>query len=225
MSNSQKPLPSATLSRVFKPRVRRNFPRSKAGCLTCRLRRKKCDESHPICGACHRKELQCSWPGQNEHTCRISHQTTNLEAGTNRPRSSSCSEGTPSQLLCQQWSLSYKRDSLLYPSSRLLFDRYLSKTSNDLGIITAGRNPFIHCVLPLAFSDELVMNCVLALAGVNLSEDVDATDPAITPTTWKHYSLVLSDLQLSISGGANCQERSRFHLLLVTLFLCLVEVI
>ncbi|KIW89463.1 uncharacterized protein Z519_09619 [Cladophialophora bantiana CBS 173.52] len=33
--------------------------RTKTGCYTCRARRKKCDEAHPICGACRRLEIQC----------------------------------------------------------------------------------------------------------------------------------------------------------------------
>jgi hypothetical protein len=33
--------------------------RSRAGCLTCRKRRKGCDRSKPICGACDRLKLVC----------------------------------------------------------------------------------------------------------------------------------------------------------------------
>lgn len=33
--------------------------RSKTGCLTCRKRKKKCDEKIPVCGACLRNELTC----------------------------------------------------------------------------------------------------------------------------------------------------------------------
>ncbi|CDO93272.1 unnamed protein product [Kluyveromyces dobzhanskii CBS 2104] len=36
--------------------------RSKAGCFTCRLKRMKCDELHPICGRCKRNLLTCIWP-------------------------------------------------------------------------------------------------------------------------------------------------------------------
>jgi len=47
---------------VFKPRISRKFPRSKSGCLTCRSRRKKCDERVPVCINCERNEIGCSWP-------------------------------------------------------------------------------------------------------------------------------------------------------------------
>jgi C6 transcription factor Pro1 len=33
--------------------------RSKQGCWTCRLRKKKCDESHPICSTCDLLSITC----------------------------------------------------------------------------------------------------------------------------------------------------------------------
>lgn len=38
--------------------------RSRNGCLCCRRRRKKCDEQKPICVACQRNKLSCTWPGE-----------------------------------------------------------------------------------------------------------------------------------------------------------------
>lgn len=39
--------------------------RSKTGCVRCKLRRKKCDENKPVCHACKRNHLSCSWDTQN----------------------------------------------------------------------------------------------------------------------------------------------------------------
>lgn len=36
--------------------------RSRMGCLTCRRRKKRCDENRPLCGECKRLRLNCSWP-------------------------------------------------------------------------------------------------------------------------------------------------------------------
>ncbi|KAJ4097461.1 hypothetical protein NW760_011141 [Fusarium oxysporum] len=36
--------------------------RSRTGCFTCRKRKKKCDESKPICSGCKRNKLDCVWP-------------------------------------------------------------------------------------------------------------------------------------------------------------------
>lgn len=60
-NESTKPLP-------YKPRIRRNFPRSKLGCLTCRSRRKKCDEKLPTCQNCERRKVECCWPAGRSTT-------------------------------------------------------------------------------------------------------------------------------------------------------------
>ena len=35
--------------------------RTRTGCLTCRRRKKKCDENHPTCIACERNHIECEW--------------------------------------------------------------------------------------------------------------------------------------------------------------------
>ncbi|KAH7021478.1 uncharacterized protein B0I36DRAFT_32328 [Microdochium trichocladiopsis] len=40
--------------------------RTKTGCLTCRQRKKKCDETTPVCGECIRNRRSCQWPGSRE---------------------------------------------------------------------------------------------------------------------------------------------------------------
>ncbi|KAI3608985.1 c6 transcription [Moniliophthora roreri] len=41
--------------------------KSRSGCLTCRRRRIKCDETKPICKKCYRRNLECVQRSQNEH--------------------------------------------------------------------------------------------------------------------------------------------------------------
>lgn len=43
-------------------RTRRFHTRSRAGCLTCRARRKRCSEEKPACVGCRRNFLICTWP-------------------------------------------------------------------------------------------------------------------------------------------------------------------
>ncbi|EED17350.1 C6 finger domain protein, putative [Talaromyces stipitatus ATCC 10500] len=46
--------------------------RTLTGCLQCRRRRKKCDETKPACAGCRRNGLYCQWPGPDsvDKRCR-----------------------------------------------------------------------------------------------------------------------------------------------------------
>ncbi|EUC57282.1 fungal Zn(2)-cys(6) binuclear cluster domain protein [Rhizoctonia solani AG-3 Rhs1AP] len=43
------------------------FQRSRNGCLTCKSKRKKCNEKRPICSRCDKADSDCVWPS-NPHT-------------------------------------------------------------------------------------------------------------------------------------------------------------
>lgn len=43
---------------------RKGKGRSRGGCVTCKQRRKKCDENRPVCGACSRLDLRCQYTRQ-----------------------------------------------------------------------------------------------------------------------------------------------------------------
>ncbi|KAJ6779757.1 hypothetical protein PWT90_06289 [Aphanocladium album] len=53
--------PEAPLGRVLtgEPRQRKWAPRTRTGCITCRLRRIKCDEARPVCKRCTTSRLDC----------------------------------------------------------------------------------------------------------------------------------------------------------------------
>ncbi|ESK84143.1 c6 transcription [Moniliophthora roreri MCA 2997] len=47
--------------------VIRFHTKSRSGCLTCRKRRIKCDETKPVCRKCYRRDLECVQRPKNEH--------------------------------------------------------------------------------------------------------------------------------------------------------------
>ena len=49
---------------------KRGIIRSKRGCFSCRMRKKKCDEVRPICTNCGRNFLPCQWPEFANQTLR-----------------------------------------------------------------------------------------------------------------------------------------------------------
>lgn len=55
----------------------RNRPgtRSRLGCLTCRQRKKKCDETlYPVCQNCDKKGLGCVWPAEKHELNKLMQQ-------------------------------------------------------------------------------------------------------------------------------------------------------
>nr|AYF60168.1 Large fruitingbody cap 1 [Flammulina velutipes] len=43
-------------------RKRPKYTRSKTGCLTCRMKKIKCDETKPTCARCTHGQRECTWP-------------------------------------------------------------------------------------------------------------------------------------------------------------------
>ncbi|KAM5435842.1 DNA-binding transcriptional regulator ume6 [Microsporum ferrugineum] len=81
--------------------------RSRSGCFTCRLRRKKCDEGHPACRACKNLKLRCEyerpmWWGNNEqrksqkeYIKDLIKSTKMTEKTVSGPRQSCCTYSPP----------------------------------------------------------------------------------------------------------------------------------
>ncbi|EKM80713.1 hypothetical protein AGABI1DRAFT_126761 [Agaricus bisporus var. burnettii JB137-S8] len=44
------------------PRKRPKYTRSKTGCMTCRVKKIKCDEAKPNCMRCTHGQRECTWP-------------------------------------------------------------------------------------------------------------------------------------------------------------------
>ncbi|KAL9057043.1 MAG: hypothetical protein Q9162_002591 [Coniocarpon cinnabarinum] len=68
-------LPGMTAPNIQKQRKRNFANRTKTGCLTCRERKKKCDETKPMCTNCQRGGFECKGYSQT-HQLRGSMQPT-----------------------------------------------------------------------------------------------------------------------------------------------------
>lgn len=53
---------NGTKKQAKNPQSRGRVYRVRTGCLTCRARKKKCDERKPTCVGCERNRLSCKWP-------------------------------------------------------------------------------------------------------------------------------------------------------------------
>ncbi|KAJ9646699.1 hypothetical protein H2204_000391 [Knufia peltigerae] len=90
--------------------------------------------------------------------------------------------------------ISAERAIVQTSSSALLLQHYLEETSTFLVAKPLSSNPFITVVLPLAWSDDLLMHSVLTLSGVHLSHTTGG-NLDIQLATRQHYSLLLQNLR------------------------------
>ncbi|CAR22311.1 Zn(II)2Cys6 transcription factor [Lachancea thermotolerans CBS 6340] len=102
--------------------------RSVHGCLTCRTRRKKCDENKPVCGGCERNFVQCTWP---QHTGGRVRRKRGEAAELTSDRSSTSADPAAGQgfefhIICGPRTPVFNR------SGTLAFEAYSKSSSNQL---------------------------------------------------------------------------------------------
>ncbi|SPJ72853.1 uncharacterized protein FTOL_02582 [Fusarium torulosum] len=238
----------------FPTKWRRNHPRSRNGCLTCRTKRKKCDEVKPTCTGCTRSKQDCVWPTPDKNQQADTQlgqfdgvtEDGNCIANSNQQpvfnlKDSSApatlvipqATDTPSSL-SPRAALTYGNLAYLSDDSRPLYQQYLDFTAEMLtrGPCLDG-NPFINYLLPLAAKDQLVLDCVLAIAGAHLTvNDTTITGRGLEVVTRSHFARVLAGLQklLSYDTGklipaTDTQTRSTrsSQVLLILQLLCIYD--
>jgi hypothetical protein len=245
------------------PKLRPQLHRTRNGCLTCRQRKKKCDETKPRCIACNRNMLRCKWPraaaSASENTAvpasqrtektqskskqsvdRSSHVSSlcgqdqdvfhdetavGQNASYRAPRGGDCSfTGTSIH-----WSkdigsfLGAERAALLTPSSHVLLEHYLAETGPLLATTPVKINPFVTYIIPLCYSDDLLMHTVLALSGSHLCCKQPG-DFDLERATYLHCASVLQSLRIAFQNVRAASTSKVVRLLVILLMLCHFEV-
>lgn len=210
-------MPNQTLrsSPVYQ-RLKPRRTRVKTGCLPCRFRRKKCDELAPICSGCRRNHLICSLNSDSPD-----HDASQLRASSDMgiERPTSVTQDSSSLLSSSDTlrSLTFSQ-----PISRILFEHYLHETSHLLSTSRGPQNPFITCVMPLAYFDSMTMDSVLALSGAHLCYSMHGADIESTSST--HYTLAIRQLKHELTGVNSGEPSDPVRLLLTILLLSITEV-
>ncbi|KNG91367.1 Zn(II)2Cys6 transcription factor [Aspergillus nomiae NRRL 13137] len=159
--------------------------RSRTGCLTCRRRKKKCDERHPICSGCNRNQLPCEWVS-NE-----------LVSKTRRPR---CRRQLAVTQLPHEAQKMVNVFAIPKPGMvQRLLSHFIDHSPRWLSTRTGKRrSDFLQYLLPAVSQNLLVHNCVLMIASADLAKycrgDVEVRAVAV-----EYYGKAVSALQGSLN--------------------------
>ncbi|KAM5347101.1 hypothetical protein ACJ41O_010106 [Fusarium nematophilum] len=165
------------------PRRKRYASRSRAGCLTCRRRRKRCIGQRPRCDACQRLDLGCVWEpkrlaredvpetGDGRLDGRRGTTTTggddDKERNISRPRRRR--ESTSPTLMSSALALPPSID--LDPpdaDQRMLMSYYIHCYVPSISVVNSPTNFFTSVYIPMAFSCNGVRSAILASASTHL---------------------------------------------------------
>lgn len=196
--------------------------RSLTGCLTCRQRKKKCDERKPKCIGCTRNSLQCAWP--------VAGPRSKPQNSVLRAASQDC-KNSPDQFdPSARWSsvtgsfVSPTRASTLTETSSLLFTHYITETANVLSSFSPnGNNPFVTLLVPLCCNDDLLMHSLLALSGAHMKSRSPGIEVSLA--TYRHYSVVIRTIRDCISEQTALDVPQALRMLLTLMILSFFEVI
>lgn len=199
--------------------------RCKTGCLCCRLRKKKCDEVKPTCGGCQKLHLICTWPASDEFAWRIrmglstaanekepAAASVRPSARAAKTRKISALESARARKLCVQSPQGLCAPPLFAAlplagiygeASQRLLQRYIELFSPLFIAAPSGYvNPWIDDVIPMAFSDSMIMNAVLTVGGTCMWNFEEATR-AEERCALECYGKVIKQLKLKLTDWAS----------------------
>ncbi|KAF9888505.1 hypothetical protein FE257_008612 [Aspergillus nanangensis] len=184
-----------------------------------RYRRKRQETPNPLLnGSPGSVDVGSNGVGVTEDESQVaSSPPSTIAAETNIP--STQSEHSETGL---QWDSTIGSFCILYQtplvssSSSLLLQHYLEVTARVLAAKPMNKNPFVTYLLPIAYSDGLVMHSILALSGSHMSL-AKPTATEISRSTWQHYAAVVRQLRRELDQISFNSNAKNLRLLLVLL--------
>lgn len=179
----------ATSCQVSKP-----LQRTRAGCLTCRHRKKKCDEMHPSCTGCRRNHLICQWES-----------SASLSKPRTRRRNSRLSEGMIPSKAREMVNVF----AVLKPDiTSLLLTHFLDASPRWLSTRNGPRRTeYVNWLYPAISKSTLVLNCVLTIAAADLLK-YRRGDSELQHAAVQYYGQAVSSLQIGIQSEMTAASSS-----------------
>ncbi|KAE8444652.1 hypothetical protein EG329_014400 [Mollisiaceae sp. DMI_Dod_QoI] len=169
------PLSDSTPAQIKRPRGRpRKHPkptpesmakvakgRSKTGCITCRKRKKKCDETKPGCMNCEKNSVKCE--GYPEKTIWKSGKEKAEEARLRRA----------SSITLSSIQLPFLVHGLETEGDRIFLHHYISRLSIIFTVEGEQDSAFRNILLPMAQQHAGLMHSILALSSKHIDYESD----------------------------------------------------
>lgn len=102
----------------------------------------------------------------------------------------------------------------------LLLKNYVYSTALEVSAASENNNPFLDIVLPLAYSDNMILHCVLAISGACLLFNF----PTLVHDHRMHYGIALRSVKQSLVHWSSKEKDDILILLTASILLCLYEV-
>ncbi|KAK4503050.1 hypothetical protein PRZ48_006477 [Zasmidium cellare] len=156
--------------------VRKTHTKSRKGCLQCKKRHVKCDETRPRCRACGRLELECTWASASNNA-------------------SSPSPSTPSTLQTGG-SSSGNGAQLDVPDLRLLHF-WTTQTAETVQVPAHGDIWRVEMV-EVGFRHPFVLHGILAVAAIHRAGLYPTESEELTMQSSTHMDVAISELRRQI---------------------------
>lgn len=214
--------------------------RTKSGCLTCRLRRKKCDERKPTCYNCEASQRTCKWP-----SFRVIELSSASKAGLVQQQKAARSQEAPPTLTYARnitesaFPLDFSPNAephIYRPISPVgqrfhstsqdlswrLVEYFLTEGSRGMSSREPSNDPFLRLVIQLAQTDRLIWSAMLAFSGCRMLAACDL--PIFERVTMNHYNDTLLQLQVALTDWHPSSGEGMLSLLTAAILLCQEEV-
>ncbi|OJJ65910.1 hypothetical protein ASPBRDRAFT_211855 [Aspergillus brasiliensis CBS 101740] len=192
-------------------RRRARHNKSRKGCYTCKLRRVKCDEVRPVCGACSFREEPCSFPPPDEHVIDSKSKPPHRSVSSNLGQSLRPLD-LHIPLQSESVPAAHHHEGIHMPDMRLL-THFMAHVSGRMALQSDRKLVWQRVVPTVAAEEEYLMHLLLALAGTHALCEADSpetillnSDPADTlqghaKTTPLHdYHRILDHHQKGLEG-------------------------
>ncbi|KAJ5629054.1 hypothetical protein N7490_011282 [Penicillium lividum] len=166
--------------------------RSKTGCITCRRRKKKCDETKPACLNCQKNAVVCEGYPPKEI----------WKSGRQRVADAVRTQS----LVTVPRNLPFLIDGIETEIDRRFLDHFVYGFSRVLTLINDDSNPFKEILLPMATQHRGLMHSLMCLSGSHLS-GLDP-EPKLRERKYYHFHRAIQDLKENITASSSATPQS-----------------